>query len=208
VSKKRILAISDIHGCYDKITNLLKITRYNSRADQLILLGDYIDRGDKSFEVVQLVKSLVKNGAVALMGNHEDMAIEAIETGDKSLWFINGGRNTWESYCANNGTMLLKDINFFKSLPLYHETNDYIFVHAGLDPLNQLAECSDRQTMLWIREEWFRCNYHGKPVVFGHTPDSDVNISLDGRRIKIDTGVIRYGTLTCLELPSMEKYTA
>ncbi|KLU63101.1 hypothetical protein CEB3_c05210 [Peptococcaceae bacterium CEB3] len=100
------------------------------------------------------------------------------------------------------------DIGFFKSLPLYHETEDYIFVHAGLNPDYPRPETSDRDTLLWIREDWLRCEYVGKLVVFGHTPARSVTWDARGGKIGIDTGAVRWGTLSCLELPTMRVYTA
>ncbi|KLU63108.1 serine/threonine-protein phosphatase 2 [Peptococcaceae bacterium CEB3] len=173
MSKNRFLAISDIHGCADLLVAVLEQAQYQPHSDQLILLGDYIDRGSQSYETVQIVKSLVRDGAIALLGNHEDMAIQAIESDGIEQWFANGGRYTIRSYTQNH-TFVEDDIGFFKSLPLYHETEDYIFVHAGLNPDYPRPETSDRDTLLWIREDWLRCEYVGKLVVFGHTPARSV----------------------------------
>lgn len=206
MSKQRILAISDIHGCADLLVAILEQARYQPESDQLILLGDYIDRGDKSYETVQLVKSLIQGGAIALMGNHEDMAIQAIESDGIEQWFANGGRYTIWSYRQNHA-FVEDDIDFFKSLPLYHETEDFIFVHAGLDPEEPLPETNDRDTLLWIREDWLQCDYPGKPVIFGHTPARTVTCNERGTKIGIDTGAVFWGTLSCLEMPTMRVYT-
>lgn len=209
MDKKRILAISDIHGCADLLVSVLKQANYEPRTDQIILLGDYIDRGKQSYETVQIVKALVKEGAIALCGNHEDMAIQAFEDdygNAMAIWHQNGGRDTMWSYNANQAKVR-QDLDFFKSLPLYYETEDYIFVHAGLDPEDPIPETSDRDTLLWIREGWLDRDHVGKPVVFGHTPARTVSWDAKGKKIGIDTGAVYWGTLSCLELPERIVYT-
>ncbi len=204
---KRILAISDIHGCLSKLEKVLEEAKYNPNTDQLILLGDYIDRGKQSYEVVQRVKELVKGGAIALKGNHELMAINAFKGSGGTMWLYNGGRETLESY-ARNYAVINDDIEFFESLPDWHETDDYIFVHAGLDPEEPLPELTPQADLLWIRDEWFNSDYTGKPVIFGHTPMSDIQIWPNGKKIAIDTGAVFGGKLSCIELPTMKKFAA
>lgn len=136
------------------------------------------------------------------MGNHEDMAIRAIESNGIEQWFMNGGRNTVRSYTQNKA-FVDDDLDFFKSLPLYYETDNYIFVHAGLDPEEPLLENNERDTLLWIRDDWLDCDYVGKPVIYGHTPARTVTWDPKGKKIGIDTGAVHWGTLSCLELPMM-----
>jgi|SRR5690606_12147363 len=73
---ERILAISDIHGCCDELNRLLELVKYNFTTDQLILLGDYVDRGFKSKDVIHKIKVLTDEGAIALRGNHDQMFID------------------------------------------------------------------------------------------------------------------------------------
>ncbi len=204
---KRILAVSDIHGCTNKLVNVLDKAKYAPGEDLLVLLGDYIDRGPQSYETMQLVKYLVASGAIALLGNHEDMAMMAAkhEPGGLGLWLRNGGRETIKSYARNNA-VISDDLEFLESLRLFYETEDYIFVHAGLDPIWQESSKTDRSVALWIRKEWHECNYIGRPVVFGHTPIKQVTTWPSGNRIAIDTGAVFYGKLSCLELPSKTVY--
>ncbi len=86
--------ISDIHGCYDEFNTLLKDVEYNPEEDKLILVGDYVDRGLKSKEVVEQVKSMVEEwGVIALKGNHDQMMVDAIdkeEDVDDKRWIRNG----------------------------------------------------------------------------------------------------------------------
>ena len=148
------------------------------------------------------MKSLIQDRAIALMGNHEEMAIQAIEHDGIEQWFVNGGRDAIRSYTKNKA-FVEDDLAFFKSLPLYYETENYIFVHAGLDPENPIPESNERDVLLWIRDDWLNCDYDGKPVVFGHTPAKTVTCDPKGRKIGIDTGAVYWGRLSCLELPTM-----
>ena len=83
-----IYVTSDIHGCYDKFLKLLEEIKF-SENDILYILGDIIDRGDKSIEMIKYV--MKHNNIIMLLGNHESMMIEAYENKDFGLWLYNGG---------------------------------------------------------------------------------------------------------------------
>ncbi len=87
---KRKLMISDIHGCLEQLNELLEVAKYHCNEDQLILLGDYVDRGPRSRETVDRVMELVRHhGAIALKGNHDDRWVDFI---------LNGGRRSKASF--------------------------------------------------------------------------------------------------------------
>jgi serine/threonine protein phosphatase 1 len=224
---KRILVISDIHGESEKFEQLLEKVDFNAEEDQLILGGDYIDRGINSKAVVEKVQELAKKGAIALKGNHEKMMMEAFHNEDGGLarWLRNGAADTLRSYGFtvtyedDNGVLKgsvngewqshpsINDvITFFESLLPYYETEDYIFVHGGVHPTTPLAE-TDLHTLVWIRDV-FHQGYNGtKPVIFGHTPSKNLHGSHDvyfgeNNIIGIDGGLVYGGRLNCLELPS------
>jgi len=95
---KRLFAIGDIHGCFDLLKELVENKIQLQKDDKLILLGDYIDRGDKSKEVVDFIIELSENGydIIPLMGNHEAMLLDAFENEkDISKWIQNGGNETF-----------------------------------------------------------------------------------------------------------------
>lgn len=99
----RVLAISDIHGCYDEFNQLLLDVCFDPDEDRLILLGDYVDRGLRSKEVVEQVMALQDCGVITLRGNHDQMMLDAIllDTEEvNSRWIRNGARHTIESYCG------------------------------------------------------------------------------------------------------------
>jgi serine/threonine protein phosphatase 1 len=106
----RTLVISDIHGCYEKWIKLLKKINFNPKEDRLILLGDYLDRGDQSRQVIEETMRMVHAGeAIALRGNHDQQFIDWITTTHKyqDMKFIkHGGLQTINSYCDNKLNLL------------------------------------------------------------------------------------------------------
>jgi serine/threonine protein phosphatase 1 len=211
---QRILVISDIHGMLDKLNNMLLMVKYNPKEDKLILLGDYVDRGTKPIKTIQRVMELVNGGAVALIGNHEDMFLHAVEQGherqDIELHIYNGGRITQDEFFALPDEQRKEILNFICSLPALHEIGNYIFVHAGLRPGLSLAQ-QNPVDCIWIRDE-FICGAspEGKTVIFGHTPTKYMNgfwtIWRGDGKIGIDCGAAYGGRLACLELPTMREY--
>lgn len=213
---KRTLVISDIHGEIDMFNALLDKVNYDKENDQLILLGDYIDRGPDSKRVIERVMELKSEGAITLIGNHEAMLLETVD-GDaygQERYKRNGGMETVKSYDATiesfalpNTKTFYRHVDFIRNLDLYYETEDYIFVHAGVVP-NKRLEDMTQDELLWIRDEFFK-KYHGKKtVIFGHTPTSTLHDSKnfdpyfgDNNIIGIDGGAVFGGQLNCLLLP-------
>jgi serine/threonine protein phosphatase 1 len=216
---KRTLCISDIHGCYDEFCELLQLVNYNPFEDKLVLLGDYMDRGSKSKEVLEMVMGLVnEHGAIALKGNHDKMFLDMIDERDYTVFISNGGLKTLASYYPD-----LKDyvdvglarqyilnnykshIEFIRNLPYYYEDENFIYVHAGLNPMYKEWKDNTPNDMIWIRELFFD-NYTrtDKTVIFGHTPCLNLHgkedVWMGGDKIGID-GACAYGfQLNCLEI--------
>ncbi len=203
-------AIGDIHGCRHALERLLaKLTP--SAEDHLIFIGDYIDRGPDSRGVIELLLDLRRYvPCTFLRGNHEAMMLEYLETGDLSLWSINGGLRTLESYQEPTGEVVIPEshIRFIRDTLLFYQTPDFFFVHAGLDPdrtiVEHLMRCSEH-TFLWERRHLDAAHLAWeKPVVCGHTPQAEP-VNRD-KLICIDTGCVYYtypdmGTLTAVRLP-------
>lgn len=203
----RTIVIGDVHGCYNELKDLISTLEtegaYNKNTDKLVFLGDYIDRGDDSRLVIEYVRKLQENNSnvIALMGNHEDMLLDFID-GKGDNWTFNGCGATLKSY---NGfeKQLEDDIEWMRNLPLYHEDEHCIYVHAGIDPYKPMEE-QDAFTLLWVREEFIydRKAYH-KKVIFGHTPTFYLNedykpIRTFANNIDIDTGCVYGGALTAM----------
>lgn len=170
----RLIAIGDIHGCYHTLKKLLSAIEYSSKTDILVFLGDYIDRGYHSYEVVSMIKKLQRqvgdDKVICLMGNHERMAIDAAEKHDTELWYMNGGESTVYSFERNNADMK-PYIAWFKSLPLVYDTPEIIFCHAGLS--KPLIRDNTQDDLLWGRDWITRdTEEREKQVIFGHTPSN------------------------------------
>ncbi len=202
----RIFAIGDVHGCLDKLVDLMDRLDYDASRDTLLFIGDYIDRGPDSRGVVQFILDLRESGTavVCLRGNHEQMFLDYYHgREDKSFFLSNGGISTLRSYNVDDdltgGRIPESHLRFFTTLLPYYETDGHIFVHAGLRPGIPLAQ-QDEDDLIWIRYEFISSSYDfGKTVVFGHTPMQKPYFNK--AKIGIDTGAVYGGKLTCLELP-------
>jgi serine/threonine protein phosphatase 1 len=189
--------IGDIHGCLGPLRALIERVGPGPQ-DRLLFIGDYIDRGPDARGVVEFLLGL-PGRPTFLLGNHERMLLEYLETGDPSLWLANGGGVTLDSYGGDPRRIPPTHLAFFRSLRPYVEQEEYLFVHAGLRPGIPLAEQA-LEDLLWIREEFLAHPApYAKTVVFGHTPLREVFLGRD--RIGIDTGCVYGGKLTCLQLP-------
>lgn len=146
---ERLIAIGDIHGCFHTLKELLKKVDYSSTTDTLVFVGDYIDRGLFSYEMVdfliKLQRQVRKDKVICLKGNHEVMAIG----NDYGLWMYNGGQYTVASY-ERNGYDVSIHRNWMRNLPLIYDTPNIIFCHAGLP--KPVLEQNTEQDIVWDRE--------------------------------------------------------
>lgn len=212
---ERIFAIGDIHGCISKLKSIMNMIDIDAQNDTLVFIGDYIDRGVDSKGVVDFVLDLREsiNRVICLQGNHEQMFLDYLSDDKyKGFFLANGGESTIPSYGfieTNDGMKVNvpeSHMQFFKSLLPYYETDDYIFVHAGLRPGIPL-EKQDTDDLMWVRYEFIKSSYDfGKTVVFGHTPL--IRPLIESNKIGIDTGAVFGGKLTCVELPAVRIYQA
>lgn len=216
----RVYAVGDIHGRADLLYKLMEKIHDDAGASQetrivLIFLGDYVDRGFQSKEVIDYLLSdaVDQYETYYLKGNHE----AAFETflSDSAFgpqWARFGGAETlmsygiqpprartqsaeWEDVCQQLNSVLPNEHrSFLGSLSLYATLGDYVFVHAGLRP-GQTLENQAEKDILWIREEFLKDeNEFERLVVHGHTPVSSPY--RDYRRIAVDTGAYLTGKLT------------
>jgi serine/threonine protein phosphatase 1 len=212
----RTLVVSDIHGCYDKWIKLLKKVEFAPKEDCLIILGDYVDRGNQSKEVVDHIAYMVQAGeAIALRGNHDQRFMEWTtlnNTFHDTKFVEHGGLQTINSYCESKYSLedLLKPnvleqakasirknyrahIQFLDSLPLYYEDEYHIYVHAGLNPFYKNWKEQPEKDFIWIRDAFVKHpTVVDKMVVFGHSKTIDIHGSGDiwfgGDKIGIDGG--------------------
>jgi len=210
----RIFAIGDIHGCLDKLQRLVRNMAADPVNDTLVFIGDYIDRAGGGRDVVDYVLELKKKyrKVICLCGNHESMLLRYLEGLDEDMYLANGGPMTLNAYGISRldaprerkVKIPADHLRFFESLLPYYETDQYIFVHAGLLPGIPLVE-QDFHNLLWVRQEFIDSDYDfGKRVVFGHTHFNAPLITAN--KIGIDTGAVYGGRLTGVELPTLKFY--
>ena len=198
----RTLAIGDIHGSFRSLSALEAYVGFKPE-DQIITLGDYVDRGPDSRAVIEwLMQRQAEGKLIALRGNHELMMLAARET-PRHLdeWLASGGNAALASY----NTGLLEEIpashwQFMsqKLLP-YHETKTHFFVHANVFPEAPLKNQPDFM-LYW---ESFRDpapHVSDKIMVCGHTPQRTGYPLSVGHAICIDTAACKGGWLTCLDV--------
>ena len=211
MSAPRTFVIGDIHGCVDEVNRLLDALQPEAR-DTICFLGDYIDRGPSSREVIDRMIRLRGEGptCVFLKGNHEDMLLAFLglsgRHGEAFLW--NGGGATLASYglahlpaAAVAERLPATHREFLLSLQSHAYFGRFLCVHAGVRPTRPLdAQVED--DLLWIREE-FIASPHPFPytVLYGHTPQRTVRVHLP-YKIGLDTGLVYGNQLSCLELHS------
>ena len=195
-------AIGDIHGSYDKLRILLDRCREHRGATEyrIVFLGDYIDRGPLSRDVVEFLietQSHAPGQVICLRGNHEDMLLSAVDDGDHAPWFANGGAATLASYGVGRPDAIpATHLDWFRSLPLASADDKRFYVHAGVRPGVPLQHQSEYD-LLWIREPFLTDpRDHGLYIVHGHTPTRSGIPELRRNRLNLDTGAYFGGPLT------------
>jgi serine/threonine protein phosphatase 1 len=220
----RIYAIGDIHGRHDLLLELHEklVADARSRPDlekRIIYLGDYIDRGPSSREVLETVRTVRPGGlsVTQLLGNHEAVLLRFLK--DCSIgpeWFAYGGLATLMSYGVNpkgDGRAeqklqaMQRDLSerlpdthreFLAGLSTHTVVGDYFFAHAGVRPGIPLDQQNDSD-LIWIRDEFLMSSeFHGKVIVHGHSYKTEPEVM--SNRIGIDTGAYATGRLTCVVL--------
>lgn len=220
----RIYAIGDVHGRADLLDRLLSrinahVAAYPIARPVVLLIGDYIDRGPASREVLDLLINCARSReAVFLRGNH-DVFIGRFLKDPETLrdWSRIGGLETLMSYglkpTLNPDTDTQKELavalnaqlpdihrRFLAGLRTSFMCGGYFFTHAGVRPGIPLAHQSD-DDLLWIRDEFLlHEEKFERIVVHGHTPVREIDIRPN--RINIDTGAYATGRLSCLVLES------
>lgn len=220
----RIYAIGDIHGRFDLLRVLLEdITAHvrtlpPARSSQIIVLGDMIDRGPESREVLEyLYRAQRRRKVTVLLGNHEEIMLRALdgEPGVMKSWLRFGGDATLRSFGIEppsphrefdpnelarqlRAAMPEKWLEWLRTRPISAQSGDYFFCHAGIRPGTPINR-QTRSDMLWIRDDFLASDEaHGVVVVHGHSISPDVE--LRHNRIGVDTGAYHTGMLTAVYL--------
>ena len=224
----RVYAVGDIHGRADLLARLHRSIRADAertraRHKVLVYLGDYIDRGPDSRDVVNMLVHMPLGGfeTIHLKGNHEDLLLDYLDGGDGRVWLFNGGDATLASYGEAvydpylRGSELERlrrrllagipadHLAFLRGLKTRHAVGDYLFVHAGVRPGVALDDQKEKD-LIWIRGPFLDATEDfGKVVVHGHTIHPTPEL-LDNR-IGIDTGAFATNRLTCLVLEGADR---
>ena len=209
----RRLVITDIHGCaktFKKLVRRVELTRN----DHLFLLGDFINRGPRSKQVIDFVLKLEKEGysVYCLMGNHEETILHIVDTKPDELKMLLETRNAM-NLLNKRGNVRSRFFRFMRSLPYYYELDDYYLVHAGFN-MKIKKPLTDKHAMAWVRSFSLKKKLNKKNVIFGHTPSKIAKIR---RQIKNNTKSIcldngcshtylgkEYSALLCFDLDSRE----
>lgn len=225
----RVYAIGDIHGRLDLLQRLhVKIaadaaTR-PARRRIVVYLGDYVDRGLNSREVVDFLldEPLAGFESVHLRGNHDQQLLDFLaQPATGALWLRYGGDATLYSYgirFPDGGPKLMqlqvmseqlrqtipaRHLAFFNGLRLTYEIGDFLFVHAGIHPEKPMEQ-QTLEDMLWIRDEFLESDFDlGKVVIHGHSVTERPEVR--DNRIGVDTGAVFSNTLTCLVLEAGQR---
>ena len=202
----RRFVIGDIHGCAKALDTLIETIAPTS-SDELVFLGDYIDRGPNSRDVVKQVIEVGKScRTVALRGNHEIMLLGVALYGlDDKVWLSNGGNTTLFSYGGKLSKIPEDHLEFFRDLRPYYETDDSIFVHAGYDPALEMRH-QEETSLYWMHLDDPLPGPHisGKRVFVGHTPQPDGMVRDAEHLVAIDTYCFGGGYLTGYDVASNE----
>ncbi len=233
----KTFVVGDVHGRRAQLAALLEALPRDGDSDTLVFLGDLIDRGPDAPGVVADVTKLQRENperVVVLRGNHEQMMLDFIDE-DSRLWLspVTGGEQTFQQYTSSHlrvdtdedfedarrrieESVPLEHLEFFRQMPIYHEDDYALYVHAGLEQGKHPRE-TDTHLLLWTRDADFYKKYRGKPCVFGHTPTAFLpllgrlgrhGIYISHSAIGIDTGYNYNSPLTCLSLPDFTLYQA
>ena len=231
----RTFVVGDIHGRCAQLLTLIDMLPRDPETDELVFLGDLIDRGADAPGCVNTVLKLCKENperVICLRGNHEQMLMDFLE-GHSNLWLASvvGGERTFEQYTGRTirveseqdleamrvmfeESFPTEHLEFMQELPFYYEDEFALYVHAGLDEGKHPSESSP-MSLLWMRDMDFFKNYRGKPCVFGHTPTPLLplrgrlgrhGIYISHSAVGLDTGYNHQSPLSCLSLPDFNLY--
>lgn len=168
----RQIIIGDVHGCYDELVALLLKIKFDDRKDRILFLGDYTDRGPKSYEVYKLLRGLkldMGNRCVLLYGNHEDLIIQYFDNGEFDFNYkFNGGKTTLKSFKQHNLSLRRYTDWVVKNTVPYYKCKVFQACHGGLD--NRPIEEVPIDILIWDRIAVKKGTYTGPLTIVGHTP--------------------------------------
>ena len=210
--------IADIHGCYDEFMALLELIQFDSSVDTLYVLGDAIDRGERSVDCLQFIMG--EKNTSFIIGNHEEMMFDYIDKMDPFSWFENGGRETLLQLGTLPEDECAEILSYLRACPYFEilDVNDkrYFLSHAGLD-VSMPLDHQSHEALVWSREDFYEYKgLFGHTCIFGHTPTFFIHRDYDNYevwfdlrhndKICIDSGCVYGGALAAIRLEDQEIY--
>ncbi len=218
-----VYAVGDVHGCLAELLQLEKLIEADASGTDgekwIVLLGDYVDRGPRSAQVIDHLLAPAPDGfrRFSLAGNHEQMLLDFLAAPQEAAeWLAYGGVETLASYGINvregggrpaalsrllETQMPQSHLDWLRQLPISLETPGFFFVHAGVRPGQTLAEQDDRD-LLWIREPFLgAATQFDTIVVHGHTPA--IEPVRTAWRVGVDTAAFATGRLTAARIDAV-----
>jgi len=217
IKKDGIWVIGDVHGEFDKLVDLIDKLPFGGN---VCFTGDLVDRGEKSAEVVELI---IKNNYDCVLGNHEQMMIEALDEGEfLDGWKMNGGNKTADSYLRYPDNKLMEHLEFMSSLPYfkYYEFEGHKPLVVSHSYLHHIWYHKNYQYSKDTAEDILHRHMHDKKLfdrskellsgiynIFGHSVIEESRIT--DTYAMIDTGAAfqrdkRFGKLTAIHYPSLQ----
>jgi len=179
-------AIGDVHGCFLTVREMCETSLGITPTDTVIFLGDYVDRGPNSREVLDYIRTLKANGynVVSLRGNHDDLVVQGRLSPERARFHLSaGGIPTLQSFNVTDHVDIpLLYCDQIDEMPFVHEEPDFLCVHASVNTRSH-APYEEFQTLMWERLADDDTDSAGRRVIAGHTPQT-----LDMIRDRIDTG--------------------
>lgn len=228
--KEKMFVVGDVHGQITMLEKLLK--HWNSDEERLLFVGDLADRGENSKATLELAYDLMVNEeAIIVKGNHDEMLEKFLESPAEhlNLYYMNGGESTIHSLLGRTtaredykeNVEEIKEeypwlLPMLKSLPLYYEWGNFLFVHAGVDLQKGNWRDSSNHDFVWIRKGFYdQPNHTDKKIVFGHTVTTTLNPGTANHDIwesgdglyGIDGGAVYGGIMHGVVLSKTEKIT-
>ncbi|WP_139974578.1 metallophosphoesterase [Ochrobactrum sp. CGA5] len=223
----RLYAIGDVHGRLDLLRDMHGLIRTDldqrpAHDWRIIHLGDYIDRGPSSKEVLDFLIDAARRDerVISLLGNHDDGFLTYLATGDVAgIFALHGGVDTARSYgaeidfsdadSAREGhktlvqTVPQEHIDFIRAMPRSVAFGEFFFCHAGINPTVPL-DAQDPEELIWIRTVFLKWTApFEKVVIHGHTPQNAVDIQCN--RVNLDTYAWKSGRLSSIVIDGSEK---
>lgn len=219
--------MSDIHGCYEKFIEMLKLINF-CNDDELYVLGDIFDRGKRPLDILDYIRN--HSNIHLIKGNHEQMYERFYVNRVNGLgydisWFMNGGQRTYVEIMKRGVEFYDLLYKYISSLPLYEVVDDNILVHAGIRlpseydklSLKEIMDMQDEETLLWYRDSiGYEKKIAGYNIICGHTPVQAITKSYENVNIinvndtyYIDCGCIFSevnGKLACLRLEDKKEF--